>query len=154
MSMVLEHLYDPLRILKKITSWLKPGGQLLLLIPYFEGFEFSVFKEYSYGLQLPTHITFFNKKILREYLSKLGYKDIKFYFQYFDRDVVASAGYKYADTGKWLYKFISSNKTFRRLAIRPFAFILSLLGKTSRVSVLAFKAGTKNNKGKLFASSL
>ncbi|PIT97704.1 hypothetical protein COT77_00135 [Candidatus Berkelbacteria bacterium CG10_big_fil_rev_8_21_14_0_10_41_12] len=154
MSMVLEHLYDPLGTLKRITGWLKPGGQLLFSIPYFEGFEFSVFREYSYGLQLPTHITFFNKKILREYLSKLGYKDIKFYFQYFDRDIIASAGYKYKDTGKRLYKFISSNKTFRRLAIKPFVFILSLFGKTSRVSVLAFKAGTKNNKGKLFTSSL
>jgi 2-polyprenyl-3-methyl-5-hydroxy-6-metoxy-1,4-benzoquinol methylase len=143
MSMVLEHLYDPFGTLKRITSWLKPDGQLLFSIPYFEGFEFSVFKEYSYGLQLPTHITFFNKKILEAYLSKLGYKDIKFYFQYFDRDVVASAGYKYADTEKRFYKLISSSKIFRKLVIKPFVFILSLFEKTSRVSVLAFKAGTK-----------
>jgi SAM-dependent methyltransferase len=154
MSMVLEHLYDPLGTMKRITGWLKPGGQLLFSIPYFEGLEFSVFREYSYGLQLPTHITFFNKKILEAYLNQLGYEDIGFYFQYFDRDVVASAGYKYADTGKWFFKFISSGKAFRRLAIKPFAFVLSLIGKTSRVSVLAFKAGTKNNKGKLFTSSL
>jgi len=154
MSMVLEHLYDPLGTLKRITSWLKPDGQLLFSIPYFEGFEFSVFREYSYGLQLPTHITFFNKKSLEAYLNQLGYEDIGFYFQYFDRDIVASTGYKYADTGKWLYRLISSNKAFRRLAIKPFVFILSLFGKTSRVSILAFKAGAKNNKGKLFTSSL
>ncbi len=139
MSMVLEHLYNPFKILKEITGWLKPGGQLLFSIPYFEGFEFSVFKEYSYGLHLPHHITFFNKRILREYLSKLGYREIRFYFQYFDRDIVASAKYKYEDKRKWLYKFVSSNRIFRKIAIKPFVFVLGLIGKTSRVSVSATK---------------
>jgi len=139
MSMVLEHLYNPFQQLKTITNWLKPNGQLLISIPYFEGLEFQWFKDYSYGLQLPYHITFLNKKILKKYLHQLGYKNIKFYFQYFDRDIVASAHYKYLETKKPIYKFIASNKLFRKIIIKPSVFILSLLGKTSRVSIVAIK---------------
>ncbi len=139
MDMVLEHLYNPFESLKIITEWLKPNGQLLFSIPYFNGIEFSFYKEFTYALHLPHHITFFNKKILKEYLTKLGYKNIKFYFHYFDRDIVASAQYKYADTNKFIYKFIGYNKFFRKFFIKPFVFITSLLGKTSRVSVFAEK---------------
>lgn len=141
MSMVLEHLYQPFDFLRNVTSWLKPGGQLIFSIPYFEGFEFHFFKEYSYGMHLPHHTTFFNKRIIKNYLKKLGYRHIKFYFQYFDRDIVASAYYKYLDSEKWIYKFIAQNKIFRKLIIKPFVLGFSLFRKTSRVTVYANKGG-------------
>lgn len=141
MSMVLEHLYDPFDKLKNITKWLKPGGEILISIPYFEGIEFNIFKEYSYGLQLPTHITFFNKRIIKQYLEKLGYKNIKFYFQPTERDIIASAQYKWEDTGKRIYTLVQ-NRFVRKLIIFPLVVLLSLLQKTSRVSIYA----TKNSK--------
>lgn len=139
MTMVLEHLYHPFHQLAIITQWLKPGGQLIFSLPYFDGLEFKFFKQYAYGLQLPTHITFFNKKILKEYLMKLGYKNIKFYFQYTDKDITASAHYKYLATHQWIYKFISDNKMLRWMLIKPLIFLLSLLKKTSRVIVFTEK---------------
>lgn len=137
LSMVLEHLYDPFKSLIKITNGLKPGGQLIFSIPYFEGVEYRLFKTYSYGIQLPTHMTFFNKKILNEFLSSIGYKDIKFYFQSFERDITASAMNRYDATGSILYKVIGSNKIIKKLLIKPILFLLSLLGKTGRVTVYA-----------------
>lgn len=139
MNMVLEHLYDPFQNLKRITSWIKPGGQLIFSIPYIEGVEFKIFKDYSYGLQLPHHITFLNKKIMREYLTKLGYKNIRFYFQFFDRDVVTSAQWKYTDTHELMYKLLGDNKFVRYIFVKPVVFILSLFNKTSRVTVHAIK---------------
>lgn len=140
LSMVLEHLYNPFETLKKITKGLKPGGQLLFSIPYFEGIEYKLFGAYSYGLQLPTHITFFNKKILNKFLSDIGYKNIRFYFQSFERDITASAMNKYNATGCGIYKIIGSNKVIKKLFIKPILFILSLLSKTGRVSVYAKKS--------------
>jgi len=61
MNMLLAHLYNPFKILQNVTKWLKKDGQLIFSTPYFNGFEFMWFKEYCYGLQLPTHIIFFNK---------------------------------------------------------------------------------------------
>lgn len=139
MRMVLEHLYHPFDVLQKLTLWLKPQGQLIFSIPYFNGFEFRWFKKYSYGLQLPTHITFFNKRVLGDCLKAQGYKKVKFYHQFFDRDVVASAHYKYQETKGPLYKLIAYNKLLRCLVIRPLVFFASLLHKTSRVTVYAEK---------------
>ncbi len=137
MLMVLEHLYQPFDALKRITSWLKKEGQLIFSIPYFQGFEFQWFKSYAYGLQTPTHITFFTKKIIKDYLKKLGYRDIRFYFHFFDRDIVASAHYKYQDTKSWFYKIIANNKLVRFLAVKPFVFLLAVFGKSSRVTICA-----------------
>lgn len=139
LSMVLEHLYEPFNKLKLITKWLKPGGQLIFSIPYFDSLPFKIFKQYSYPLHLPHHITFFNKKILKDFLASLGYSKIKFYFQYNLRDIKASASYKYNDTGKYIYKFISQNKVFLKFILKPLLFIFSLFFKTSRVSVYATK---------------
>jgi len=139
MSMVLEHLYNPFEILKRITKWLKPKGQLIFSIPYIEGFEGEVFREYYYSLHLPHHLIFFNKRIIKEYLTSLGYTKIRFYFHFFDRDIVASAYYKYVDTKKWWWKIVSKNKPMRFLLIKPFVFFLSLINKTSRVTVFAEK---------------
>jgi len=139
MAMVLEHLYSPFEILKKLTEILKSGGQLIFSIPYFDGLEFKIFKQYSYGLQLPHHMFFLNKKIIREYLAELGYKNIKFYFQYADRDIVASAEYKYLDTGSLFYRFLARNAFLRKFIIKPIVFILSFMQKTSRLSVYAEK---------------
>lgn len=139
LSMVLEHLYGPFDKLKLITEWLKPGGQLIFSIPYFDSLPFKIFKQYSYGLQLPHHITFFNKKIIRDFLISLGYSKIEFYFQYNLRDIKASSSYKYNETGKYIYKFISQNKLFLKFILKPLLFVFSLLFKTSRVSVYAIK---------------
>lgn len=138
LDMVLEHLYNPDEALKKISSWLKKDGQLIFSIPYFEGIEFRIFKEYSYGLQLPTHMTFFNKKNIQSLLER-DFSKIEYRFQHFDRDVVASAQYKYDATKNILYRFIANNKPFRFLIIKPLIFIFSLLRKTSRVTVFAIK---------------
>lgn len=137
MNMLLEHLYNPFKSLQNITKWLKKDGQLIFSIPYFNGFEFMWFKEYCYGLHLPNHITFFNKKIIRDYLKKFGYREIKFYHHFFDRDIVASAQYKYQDTGKLFYKMVGYNKPIRFLVVKPFVFLLSLISKTSRITVHA-----------------
>jgi SAM-dependent methyltransferase len=139
MGMVLEHLHNPFDSLKMITNWIKPDGQLIFSIPYFDGFEFSWFQEYAYGVQLPHHIVFLNKKVIIDFLTSLGYKNIKFYFQYFDRDVVASAGYKYEDTKLLRYKLLSQSRFVRAFIVRPLVYIMSLFQMTSRVTVYAEK---------------
>ncbi len=139
LNMVLEHLYEPFNKLKTLTQWLKPGGQLIFSIPYFEGFEFSLFKQYTYALHLPAHITFLNKKIITEYLHMIGYDTIDFYFQSFDRDLVSSAYFRWEDHKGWLDNIIGNNKVVRRLLIKPFMMLMGLLGKTSRVTVHATK---------------
>ncbi|OGM89303.1 hypothetical protein A2108_00665 [Candidatus Wolfebacteria bacterium GWA1_42_9] len=139
MDMVLEHLYYPQEAIKKIFKILKPGGQLVFSIPYFNGWEFGTFREFSYGLHLPAHLFFFSKNNIRDMLSD-GFSGFRIIFQNFDRDVIASAFYKHREKGGFLLKIISRSKLLRWILIRPFVFILSLFGLTSRVTVKTKKA--------------
>lgn len=138
MSMVLEHLYHPEKAIGEILKWLKPKGQFIFSIPYRGGFEFKVFRNYAYGLQLPCHLYFFNKNHIRRLLSPY-YGKIKFVFHHFDRDVVASAHYMYQNTGDLFWRAIAYNRFLRFCFIKPFVFLLSLLGLTSRITVKAVK---------------
>ena len=137
MNMVLEHLYSPFEVMEKIAKWLKPKGEWILSVPYFQGFEFLVFKEFAYGLQLPTHQTFFTKPILKAYLQKLGFKKIKFYHQMFDRDIVVSSQYRFQEKGGALFRVLGYNKIIRLILIKPFVLLLALFGKTSRLTIHA-----------------
>ena len=138
MNMVLEHLYNPFETLKFITKWLKKDGQLIFSIPYFNGIEFKLFKNYCYGLQLPTHITFLNKKIILDFLNKIGYNNIKFFHHFFERDFIASAQYKYDENKKLFYKVLAS-KNMKIFVIKPLMYILSFFKLTSRISIYAHK---------------
>lgn len=135
MDMVLEHLYNPVAVLKQIRKWLRPGGELVLTIPYFEGAEFKIFGKYAYGLQLPYHLYFFNREHLRKLLS--DFSEIRFVFQHFDRDVVASAGYQQKETRSSVSRLVAENTFVRKLIVRPLVLLGSFLNLTSRITVRA-----------------
>jgi 2-polyprenyl-3-methyl-5-hydroxy-6-metoxy-1,4-benzoquinol methylase len=139
MSMVLEHISDPFSELPRITQWLKPGGQLLISIPYVDGIEFRLFGRHAYGLQLPFHYTFFTRSILETFLIQLGYRDVIFSFQAVDRDFVASAQFRFADEPRWWWYLLGYSAILRRWCIGPLVHLLSLFSLTSRVSVSARK---------------
>src|SRR3546814_15069628 len=54
--MVLEHLHQPLDVLQKLRSWVRPDGWLVLSVPDAGGLEFRLFGDRWYALQLPTHL--------------------------------------------------------------------------------------------------
>ena len=53
---VLEHLYDPRRVMSRISEWLKPGGIFYVLVPNVDSAEARVFRSYWHGLELPRHL--------------------------------------------------------------------------------------------------
>jgi 2-polyprenyl-3-methyl-5-hydroxy-6-metoxy-1,4-benzoquinol methylase len=55
-SHVLEHVYQPLKLIKLISERLKPGGVLLLSLPNAQSHMQLLFKECWRGLEAPRHI--------------------------------------------------------------------------------------------------
>lgn len=53
---VLEHLYEPRRVMAKVAEWLKPGGIFYVLVPNIDSAEGRVFGSYWHGLELPRHL--------------------------------------------------------------------------------------------------
>jgi SAM-dependent methyltransferase len=53
---VLEHLYEPRRVMARVGEWLKPGGIFYVLVPNIDSAESRVFGSYWHGLELPRHL--------------------------------------------------------------------------------------------------
>lgn len=133
MNMVLEHLPSPRQALERILGWLRPGGELLISVPDFSGFESRVFGAYHYGLQVPTHLFHFTPRTLRKMLPGMR---LEIRHQHVHRDLKAGL--------EFLTEF--DRRTPWRLLLRlprgafvAGAFALSLVGKTSRMSMRARK---------------
>jgi 2-polyprenyl-3-methyl-5-hydroxy-6-metoxy-1,4-benzoquinol methylase len=137
MSMVLEHLPDPLQALKKINGILKEGGQLILSVPDFSGVEARLFKEKCYTLQVPQHLSHFTPDTLSRLLKQTGFNVDKIIHQKTKKDFLKSAGYL---EKKYVLQILN-NPIFKATILAPVMGALAFLGKTSRMSVFASKVG-------------
>jgi len=78
---VLEHLQDPLDMLKKIYSILKPGGILILRVPYTTPIvkTLSIFNIKNNLYDSPFHLYDFSPETLNNIVDKAGYKSINIF---------------------------------------------------------------------------
>ena len=66
---VLEHLYEPRRVMARVSEWLKPGGIFYVLVPNIDSAEGRVFRSYWHGLELPRHLFHYSPASLK-FLAK------------------------------------------------------------------------------------
>ena len=71
---VLEHLVDPIEMLKKINSKIKKGGKIFLTYPHSESFKSKILKDRWSMVSPLAHIHYFSKKSTKIMLEKAGYK--------------------------------------------------------------------------------
>lgn len=69
---VVEHFYDPARVLAEIRRILKPGGLLMLELPNFSCPLATIFGEYWFPLEIPRHLYHFTPRTLEGLLGKAG----------------------------------------------------------------------------------
>ncbi|MCX6811167.1 MAG: class I SAM-dependent methyltransferase [Candidatus Berkelbacteria bacterium] len=74
MHHVLEHLYDPKTMIKKIKRWLKKDGILLLAVPNFNSLSVKIFKEKAFSLDVPRHLFQFTPNNLKKLIEGSGFK--------------------------------------------------------------------------------
>lgn len=141
--MVLEHIESPKAILKKLYALLKPNGKLVLSVPDISGIEVRLYKKYAYTLQVPLHLYHFSPATIRNYLKESNFKKIEIFHQNFDRDLIAPLNYILKENpDKILVKIafiFCKNKLFRKTIIRLIVRVLSFLGITSRMTIIAKK---------------
>lgn len=70
----LEHVHEPIAVLREARRLLVPGGKLLVAVPNIDSLPFRWFGPYWYGLDLPRHITHFAPWTLHLMLEKAGFR--------------------------------------------------------------------------------
>lgn len=73
---VLEHVYKPQEVIRKVWEWLKPGGIFYILVPNIEALEVSIFRSYWYGLELPRHLYHYSPTSLRRLFALSDFEEL------------------------------------------------------------------------------
>ena len=145
--MVLEHLHDPLGVLKRLADWSTPDATLAFSVPNAASWDFKVFGTRWYALHLPNHLHHFTPDTLRALLDRAGWEITHIHAQRIVTDPVASVGYLLQDLGldrlgrflgrvpeipgRWIYTLF------------PLAWLASQCGQTARMTVWARRRATR-----------
>lgn len=70
----LEHVHDPLAILREAYRLLVPGGRLVVATPNIESLPYYWFGQSWFGLDLPRHLTHFTPQTLLAMLQTAGFE--------------------------------------------------------------------------------
>ncbi len=68
----LEHLHDPLGVMRRARGWLRTGGEIRIAVPNFDSRERKVFGRYWNGLDVPRHLWHFTPRTLGLLLEEAG----------------------------------------------------------------------------------
>lgn len=79
----LEHVYNPVRVLKEVRRILKPDGFLVIGVPNIDSTVFRLTKQQWEDLDVPRHLFHFTPSTLTAILQKAGFglKDISYEFK-------------------------------------------------------------------------
>ena len=69
---VLEHLPDPVAVLKRMLGWLAPGGIAVVEVPNVSGVGGRVFGRYWSGLEMPRHLVQFTPETMGALAERAG----------------------------------------------------------------------------------
>lgn len=78
LSHVIEHVHEPLKLLKQCFALLAPGGRLWLETPNLRSFGHGVFGPAWRGLEPPRHLVLFDRASLTATLTAAGFSGIEF----------------------------------------------------------------------------
>lgn len=70
---VIEHVYEPVKVLAACHALLKPGGQLWLETPNIDSLGHARFQQNWRGLETPRHLVIFNRESLGQAFFSAGF---------------------------------------------------------------------------------
>jgi len=77
MSHVIEHVHDPISIIRECYKLLKPGGRMVLVTPNPESLGHKIFTQHWICLLPPSHLQLFTQNALRKCATYAGFEDIE-----------------------------------------------------------------------------
>jgi SAM-dependent methyltransferase len=74
---VIEHVHDPLTVLKKAAALLRPGGRIYIQTPNIEAQGAELYGADWRGLEPPRHLVLFNEMSMSKALGEAGFVEVE-----------------------------------------------------------------------------
>lgn len=74
---VLEHLADPLQVLRRVRGWLVPGGRLIVAVPNIDSLQARVGGDRWFHLDPARHVVQFTPSGLRRLFTRAGFEVVR-----------------------------------------------------------------------------
>lgn len=152
---VLEHLYEPRRVMARVGEWLKPGGIFYVLVPNVDSAEARVFGSYWHGLELPRHLFHYSPASLKFLAESAGLQEVSLEtrrnpavgtsLRYIWDDVFRAAGVGQAPVayrGEASLPWRAARKLIRMTALRLLLALAPLAGGGESIHAIFRKEGT------------
>ena len=98
----LEHMYEPLAVLKKSYELLKKGGVVYFSVPNVDSLGNKLFGKNWFPWQPPRHLYHFSPITAEKMLKKAGFKDIKVKHDYWlQNQYILFQSLRYSKSGKF-----------------------------------------------------
>ena len=131
----LEHMYEPLSMLKESCRILKKDGVLIIGVPNIDSLEAGIFGRHWFHLFLPKHLYQFSPVTLRRILAEAGFKRVKIRHDLFSFGIIGSLQCFFNSKG---IRISFNNPLFYCLSL-PLDMILGLAGRSGLITAYAFK---------------
>ena len=140
--MVLEHLHDPIKALRKLREWSRPDAWLALSVPNANSVEFSLFESAWYALHLPNHLYHFTPRTLADVLHRAGWRMERIFYHRDVGNIVASLGYLLEDQRLFprlaqKLRGFPANRGRKHVPLLPLSYFLSAIRQTGNMTVWA-----------------
>lgn len=140
---VLEHLPEPLGVLRKISTILNDSGWLIISAPNIDSWNWSIFGRNWLGIDLPRHLQFFSPKTAQALLEKGGFKTEKIIYRCSAANFLGSLqkvlwGNKIGTCNNCHIPDLQGN-IFLKFFIMPFCFLSVLFHKSDGIVIYARK---------------
>lgn len=133
---VLEHIWDPVRLLGECHRILKPGGQIIISTLNTNSIETKIFKRYWWHLLAPEHLCQFDGPSLEGLTRKIGFKPVHLRHEPICCGILGSLQ-NLLDSKKIP---VNINTTLGRMLFVPFDFLCALLKQSGLITLYAQKS--------------
>jgi SAM-dependent methyltransferase len=100
MNHVVEHLYEPRRVLGRIHAKMRSGGRIHIATPNPSGVGSRIFGRHWWGLECPRHAVLYRPRVLRGLLLQAGFREPRIVHEGSAKDLARSWGIRlYAGGG-------------------------------------------------------
>jgi len=136
--MVLEHLHEPVAVLRKVRSWTKRGGRFAFSVPDCGALEFRIFGRYWYALHLPAHLYHYTPRTLKRVLCETGWRMDRILGQRNLYNLLPSIGHVLREKciAERLARYLET-PTRLEPVLRPLSWFMGTIRQSGRITVWA-----------------